>query len=273
MKILQSRVFIAGVALFVLTNIVVIAGALGNRSGEPEAVLMLTERELPLRTWQRQENSGLSLQLSWAGIYSYENDWLDIAKLTELGFRAVDLQDREAVRLYVQKSLPKRVYIVLEYDGPAYREALKVAADLLAKETDLLAKDPDNTIQQARVNNADKGLEQMKYAATRLYPVDAGPDPGILRESYPDTTHYIITTGMIRLSYRGYRTGDEPYRGYITGIDVTKIHVPLEHRAVFDNLPERQYLEDTYPLPRYRVELAYGSRYEPWLRKAELIKE
>lgn len=268
----RHRVLILGLALILLTNIVVIAGALGNRSGEPECVLTLTERELPRRNWRR-ENSGLSLQLNWNGSYTVGRDWLDIEKLSELGFKPVDTEDRRAVIRYVEKTLPKSVYIVLEFNGTAYQNAVREAEETLAEESRVLSRGLRTQSQVTAVQNAERNLDRLKNSASRLYAIDAGLDPGVLREQYEDTSRYIIAGGLLRLNYTGFRNSPEPYRGHISQIDVTRIHVPLQHREVLDKLSARRYPRDFNSTPRYQVELAYGNRYEPWLRGAGLIEE
>ena len=92
-----------GLALLVLTNAVALGGVAYNRSGEPDAVLKLGERELsPPYVWNdKGENSGLSLKLQWRGTppaarlrgkAAYWSDrnpaWLDARKMRELGFAA-----------------------------------------------------------------------------------------------------------------------------------------------------------------------------------------
>ncbi len=56
---------IFAIALLVIVNIVVLAGVGRNRSGAPDAVLELTERELPMsyRGSEDKENTGMSLRL------------------------------------------------------------------------------------------------------------------------------------------------------------------------------------------------------------------
>jgi hypothetical protein len=67
MKILSSSrtLFALGFILLVATNLVVLAGVLLNRSAEPEALMTLTERELPLPFRLHKENSGLALRIAW----------------------------------------------------------------------------------------------------------------------------------------------------------------------------------------------------------------
>ena len=268
----RHKALAAGTALILLANIVVIVGVMWNRSGEPDSVVLLTERELPMQ-YSRRENSGLSLQFDWNINYTYRFDWLDAAKLDELGFRHLDGLDAQNLIKYSNKAVPRSAYIVLEYDGPAFQAEVQEAEANVAKEAALLAGTPDNKEQQLRLDYARRNLEQLRHSSSRLIPVDAGLDHDTLRRRYPDSTRYIIAGGQIQVFYSGSRNGGIPYGGRISDIDVTSIHVPLEFRSTFDKLPDRQYHKEGYTLPRYRVELAYGKRLEPWIRAVSRIEQ
>jgi hypothetical protein len=273
----RNKVLAAGIALILLTNIVVLAGAIANRSGKPEAVLNLTERELILRDWHMKENSGLSLRLNWNDHFYYGDGTrrlLDADKLKELGFALIDSDDPYKIRQYISKQLPRAAWIVLEFDGAAYQEALKDAENKYQEELRLLPREQDSATQKSRLEQAEGKLEWMKNSASRLYAVDAGLDPAQLRHKYPDTSHYIVTSGVVAVSYDDRDHGK--ITGYISDINVTSIHVPLEQRAVFDALPEVRFTGKStyYPRsfhPRYLVNLAYGRRYEPWIVSVEAI--
>ena len=65
-KFLSSRgLFVSGFILLVLINIIVLSGVAYNRSGDPAALIWLTERELKMSYRSYEENSGLSLCLDW----------------------------------------------------------------------------------------------------------------------------------------------------------------------------------------------------------------
>lgn len=94
----RRHTLIAGIALILLTNAVALLGVAWNRSGDPDKVLTLTQRELQLPYWtMNHENSGISLHIHWR-VYSGEKtagyayygggtaDWLDQAKMASLGF-------------------------------------------------------------------------------------------------------------------------------------------------------------------------------------------
>ena len=63
----RRRTLLAGIALILAVNAVALAGVAYNRSGEPDSVLRLTERELQASYgWHGSaENSGAALTLRW----------------------------------------------------------------------------------------------------------------------------------------------------------------------------------------------------------------
>jgi len=63
----RKHTLLAGLGLIALTNAIALSGVVYNRSGDPEATLRLTQRELrtPYRWYGNRENSGLALSLVW----------------------------------------------------------------------------------------------------------------------------------------------------------------------------------------------------------------
>ena len=262
----------AGLALIVLTNAVALGGVAWNRGGQPDSRLALSERELVL-PWRSagpdSENSGLSLDLRWnclpaatpgrhgAGyVDSTAPAWLDARKMAELGFdlRAPELTrplDRAPLR---REQLPREVWVVLELDGPAYRQWLDDAAQSAAKEALASAsKPPSATPLHPRDTSGD----------TRLFAVDAGLDRDALRVRHPDRAQYAIVRARVspRLGSASVIDG-----GRIDALSIADVNVPLALRPVFDGL-ERQGWQ---PRPRRRFEatLVFGRRAEPWLADA-----
>ena len=116
--------------LIILTNAIVLAGVAYNRSGEPDAMVQLSERELQWqKNWERsgKEDSGLYLTLQWSmtGYYEYgreyrEDSWLNQQKLAELGFdTSFPLNDKRSSSYY-NRQLSRQAYVVLEFNGLAY---------------------------------------------------------------------------------------------------------------------------------------------------------
>ncbi|MEE9499077.1 MAG: DUF4824 family protein, partial [Nitrospinaceae bacterium] len=135
---MKKHGLVSTIVLIVLTNVVVLAGVAYNRSGEPDATVQLTERELH---WQKRwdltdkEDTGLYLNLKWSmpGFksnrwdYTHKKNWMDQQKLAELGFNTdFPLEDKKASRYY-SRQLPRQAYVVLEFNGDAYQNWLKEA--------------------------------------------------------------------------------------------------------------------------------------------------
>lgn len=278
MKIFLSprRLFGLGFVVLLAANIIALLGVVSNRSGNPETLIELTERELRLPYKVREENSGLALRLVWRIIgededyLSYGNwgspVWLNAQKLTELGFSIDDTVSSEETPQREKEPLPKEVFIVLEYNGKAYQEAVKRAEGVLENVEDSLKVNREDKEFRDRFKSAKERLERERTSESRLFAIDAGLDASKLRERYSDRAQFIITPGVARLTYHFNKKKREAV-GYISKISVENIYVSLKHRTVFDTIlaqdKSRQYELEA---PRYLVELAYGSRFEPWIR-------
>ena len=274
MKALSSSrtLFALGFVLLVATNLVVLAGVLANRSGEPEALMTLTERELPLPFRLHKENSGLALRIAWrapgngAGGYFDQGNpaWLDAAKLKELGFKAEDTGGSTGRKDYPRPALSKEVFIVLENNGAAYREAVKNAESELAKETAAQAANSGDKKLREALQRAEDRLQHERITKSRLFAVDAGLDPRILRGKYNDRTRFIIAKGVVEPGYV-FRSKEKEVTGHIKGLSVAALHVPLNQRKVLDTFLTQNRRKDAFQPPQYEVKLAYGSRFEPWI--------
>ena len=270
---------LAGLALLALTNAVALGGAAWNRSGEPDATLALTQRELALPyvrpDGHESENSGLSLHLRWRTLrapsprqpgsgLAFEGGaypkWLDAAKMRSLGFSEATqkLDPAQDFSSRARWHTTRPVLIVLELDGPASQEALRRAEAHVAN------------VDASNANIADKKtahdrLEHERTCSSRLFAVDAGLDAAALRATYPDRTKYAIVHARIDPRFEG---DDQQARGVIQSMGVDEINVPLAWRGVFDGL--RQAYDDPAddPARRFQATLAFGHRFEPWLLSA-----
>lgn len=273
--------FALGFLLLLVTNVVVLAGAWSNRSGSPEAQVMLTERELQLPYWVNKENSGFSLQLVWRTLGKKKGQvdysgwrspaWLDRGKLAELGFHVDDPAVPVDSARKRRDPVPKEVFIVLENDGAPYAKVLKGAAEALGEQKRLFESNNEDKKLRENFKRAQEGLTRERVSASRLFAIDAGLDAEELREKYNERTRFIITRGVVKLRYQ-YNKKKRTPSGYISRISVNKIHVPLKLRRIFDKIPMNKGKRDRQlSPPRYRVELAYGGRLEPWIRTVEPI--
>ena len=275
----RRRILLAGFALIVLTNAVVLTGVAYNRSGEPEATLSLTERELGVMDYGlwAGEKSGIELNLQWRlpqreanrsdSLYAFwggEATWLDEAKLRELGFEPppAGLPEERLGR----REWEMAVYLVLEHDGPAYRAVLKRAQDAAAKERAGGGK------PKGAYDSAVAWLEREERSASRLFVVDAGLDTDVLRVKYPDRARYAIAEGRVRPYYR--RNAVNPNTsGHVTAVSVPSINVPLEYRPLFESLSNTPIHLQQKGGPRYEATLSYGKHLEPRITGAKRLPD
>lgn len=274
--LLSSRgLFAIGFGILVATNIVVLSGVAFNRSGNPEAQITLTERELQLSYRIHEENSGLALRLAWRTLgkdedYNYSPDWRSPAwfsseKLKELGFNIDNHLKWEDNIIFYKLPIPKEVFIVLENNGESYREALRRAEMVLEKGEGLFRLNSDDKKLHDNLERAEKRVKRERIIESRLFAIDAGLDPKKLREKYNDRTRFIIAKGLVTPRYH-YGNNKKEVAGYITKLSIESIYVPLKHRQVFDAiLVKDESKQNALRGPRYKVELAYGNRFEPWI--------
>lgn len=272
MKPLRQPMLLA-LALLLAVNTFVLVGVAWNRRGAPDAELVMTERELPLAwNWSRHENSGVALQLNWNQSRE-EWAWFDRAKLDELDIATDGLDDAETSRR--DRALPVQAFAVLEYEGPAW-ERFKAR-----KEVERGELDGEVAAGKLTKEDADRRRKEIAFAlevGSRLFAVDAGRDAEALRVRYPDRARYLIAPAELRaaISWRDRRQTEKPERrihGRIERILTDTVHVPRPFHAVLEGVPQgerlhlyRGYYDDATPArAHYRVRIAFGRRYEPWV--------
>lgn len=259
--------------LVLLTNLFVLVGVARNRAGEPEAVLELTERELPI-AHRRDEDTGMSLRLAHERVW--EVDWLDRSKLEDLGFDCSAPPNAEEAEFHYGKQLPRQGYLVLENDGEAWRRWLE---DRLRKIEETSRKVERGEVEQSELGRLQRDYEKERLTHTRLFPVDAGRDPRALRERHPDRGRVLIVPAVFAIGvYRPWNpetSRPEPprIRGYIRQFLVQNVHVPLGHAKLLEPyragpvpwFEANPFEEPEKFRPRYTVTLKIGRRYEPWI--------
>jgi hypothetical protein len=223
-------------ALVVVSNVAAWRVAALNRSGEPEAVLVLTERELQLPAKQA-ENTALSLRLvfdRWrerGDTVVREAGWFDRAKLQSIGFdcrRAVTAESAD----YYRTRPPRTTFAALEFGEGASLDS-------------------------------------------RLSVVDVDNDAAALRQRHPDRRRVAIVeaTAVIR---HVSNPGQPPFlMGRVTSVLPPEINVPREWRGALEGL-QSDAQAGTWPPPqhepRFRVTVTWGKRLEPWITNVELLK-
>ncbi|MGH8738643.1 MAG: DUF4824 family protein [Burkholderiales bacterium] len=267
----RRRNALLGFALIAATNAVVLAGVAWNRSGEPDGVIRLSQRELavPYAWGMRSENSGISLQLRWRvagrpGLgFNRAAEWLDNNKLRELGF---DVSVPARARRDVIR-LPREVLLVLEFNGDAYRGALAQAEANLKDAQSRSDAAPADRSAKAAAAGAVRQLAQERDGESRLFVIDAGRELSALRARYPDRARFVIVRGRVQVYATPSRSGPS-LTGYVMDLSVPEINVPARYRGLFD-APRRRYPASAATRrPGYEVELAFGKRLEPWLIEA-----
>lgn len=273
-RLLSPRpLFLLALALLIAANGVVLLHVATNRRGEPESRLIVSERELALPSFSHAENSGLSLRLNWQVLgvdeaSPYPNrwsapTWLDEAKMRQLGFPVDQFLARSAERKGHDLTMNREVFVVLELDGEAYQAAIRRAEKKVAEAETVLPDRPAADYNSAK--NAQQRLNRLRAGDSRLFAIDAGLDPLPLRQQYSDRSRFLLVSGLIAPSV----SSDKKTRrvsGRIERLLIERIHVPLEHRPILDALAATRPGDlERGKAPRYQIELAVGSRFEPWI--------
>ncbi len=280
------------IVIVLATNAFILVGVARNRSGEPDARIELTERELGLPfEWEERigsENTGLALRLRWnvrGSDHGYVGgpEWFDERKLEELGFDcSVPVTEPQAADRY-GRMLTRETYAVLEHDGDSWKEWLATRE----AEIDDRARKVERREETAKSLEEDRtSLERSRRTMSRLFLIDVGNDPAALRTRHPDKGHIIIAPALVRLLFipkthvpENRSAPDKPakVRGSIVQILVSEMHVPRAMRRFLDEVradPKAELVQRTISVPyvapedrepRYAATLQYGRRYEPWV--------
>ncbi|HET6365312.1 MAG TPA: DUF4824 family protein, partial [Nitrospirota bacterium] len=206
---MRQRGIIIAVGLLLLVNTVVLGSVAYNRSGEPDAAMKLTDRELPVSTgYNHEENSGVSLRINTYHAFNWNRkgsnydvfSWLDSKKLESLGFDFSKSAKNEEKYGHYERQLPRRTFAVLEYGGntwEAWKKRLEEELSFLEQE----GKEGKKTTKD--LEKARGSIERELTAGSRLFIIDAGNDPAALRQLYSDRTRYLIMPALVRVSYYG----------------------------------------------------------------------
>jgi len=222
-------------ALVVLSNLAAWRAAALNRSGEPEAVLVLTERELRLPVRQA-ENTALTLSLVFepprprSDGAPREPGWFDRAKLRSIGFdcrRPVTAENAD----YYRTRPPRTTFAALEYGESATLDS-------------------------------------------RLSVVDVDNDAAALRQRHPDRRRVAVVEATAAMRYLS-NPGQPPFlMGRVSSVLPPRINVPREWRGALEGLQSDDQ-PGVWPPPlhepRFRVTVTWGKRLEPWITHVELL--
>jgi hypothetical protein len=258
----------AAVVIVLSSNAFALLHAARNRSGDPDAQIALTDRELSY--YRDADDSGVALNLIWLdanaryGPWVSPDDnskgWMNRQVLESLGFDcSVDPADRVKADSFYARQSPRRGFIALEYDGPGWREWLELRQRQIEQQPAL--RDSFNERQ-----------------SSRLVAIDAAGDPAALRARHPDRSKVVILPAVIQISVtprmpaaQGRPEIPAQLTGWIQQVSYS-VHVsrPIsdKFRALRQTTRGPQQ-ED----PVYRVHLKFGSLLEPWVTDAEFAEE
>lgn len=270
---MNRRYMYLALGLVILVNVVVLLGVARNRSGVPDATLVLSERELPL-SWdfRDKENTGVSLQLN-TNTDTDEQLWFDESKLVELGFDTRQFTNKEAGR--GRRVLPKKAYVVLEYDGGAWQ---RYRQRQLEEIEELPRKVAQGKLEAEIAENQKQEKLFQLTVASHLFSVDVGLDPKALRKRYADRSHYIIVPAQVRMNieWSPKTSGNQDMRrvfGRVQQILVDQLHVPQTLHRGLQILQGNTRIQSGYTYydpkaparARYEAQVAFGQRLEPWV--------
>ncbi len=275
---------LAAAAVVLLANAIALIHAQRNRSGQADAEITLTDRELNYH--RDSDDSGVALTLRWldartiyyagtpaerGAIYfpgppenAEASAWLDRSKLEDLGFDcSVAPEDPKAESFYA-KQIPRTGFAALEYDGPAWRswfESGRQAAQV-----------------EVRGPGQKSALDYARRLASRLAAIDAAPNAAALRDRHPDRSRVLIVPVVIRIfsfpalpAAGGRQARPARLTGYIKEIPPL-IHVSRPFSERFRALRQTSR-DETREEPLYRVRLRYGTLLEPWVIGADFAEQ
>jgi hypothetical protein len=266
---------IAAAALLLAVNGWVLAGVARNRLGDPDATLTLSERELQVRRATGRENSGMGVLLevnAWQPGQPVEiryqwTAWLPPQRLAELGFDlALPASTEEAYRL-ARRQPARRGWAVIQLGG-SVRERWEAGLRGAIEDLDRALATGE---QGSWKKEERRQLERELRDGSRLFMVDAGPDPVALRASYPDRTAFLILAAEIHLDVSVERgaTVCVPQHCHFSGrvsLLTDELQVPRHLQHLLPPTPHpRITADEDPPRPRFEAVIRSGARREPWL--------
>lgn len=275
-----KRLALWSLGLVLAVNALVLAGVAWNRSDEPQARLLLSDRELgsDLYEWiDRTESSGRSLRLNWrvpmqagdpqgagSGPYAWQArpTWLQAEQLTTLGFSDAELKPDPQRRFRIVPA--RQAWVAFEFDGPAHAQALELRAAALRDAEVAAGVAPEDAELAQRLEQARSEFERERTRASRLFAIDVDREHGVLRERYPDRTRYLLLRASIEVGF-SYRSGEEDRAyGYIDRLHLAEIHVPRRWHGEVE--ATRKHRFDPEPrAPGFEAVVVFGRRHEPWI--------
>lgn len=272
----RTHALLGGVGLILLVNAVALGGVAWNRSGEPDSLSRLSERELLRNTDWHKENSGLSLRLQWRfpsddeGAGPHSRAWaprIDAKKMAELGFRMPDQVDDESARRF-DRQQSRAALLVLELDGPLYQRELQLARKKRDEAEQASRAAPGNRNLASELEYLQHALVSAEKHDSHLLLKDVGLDLQTLRSRYPDRQRYLIIHGRVRpislLHDHIWSLG-----GTASALGVDSLNVPHHWREQLEHITTQPYRAADGQAQRFVAEVVFGKRLEPWIERVD----
>lgn len=223
----------AAAALVLVSSAFALIHAALNRSGDPTAVITLTDREL--QYFRNSDESGVMLLLRYQhrNAYPGEPAWLTPQQIAALGFDTSVAPQAPGAYDFYRRQSSRRGFVAFEYDGPA----------------------------AAR-------LPEEARAQSRLVPIDAAFTAAELQSKYAARKDILILPAILRVTAdpEWPATATRPARPARLDVSIyqvpTEIHVPLPFSETLRNLPVT-VRDSKSEQPLYHVTLRYGRFHEP----------
>ncbi len=244
------------------TTLILIAGAIvlaangwallsswHNRREPAGGTVELTERELRLLP-MLGESTVMLARLEWDSVSDepwdrHRPQWLDQAKLVELGFDCSVPVTNSLAQHHYDLIPAAAVILVLEYEGEAWRQT-----------------------------------EATRKPRSHLFIIDAGKESHLLRRKYPDPARFILMRGVVKpyLRTRDWQSDtllDVPrLGGWVQTVLPPQIFVPKpfnEPLAAFRTGGPGPEEQGRIGEPRFAAKVFWGADFEPWVKAVRLL--
>ncbi len=250
---IQRRRVLLPLAIVLLSTLAVGWHAWRNRAEETSS-LTLTSRELKSWRVSDEDDSGISLNLSPQLRFlpvktgTLQTPWLDRATLIDLGFDChVDPREKDAAAHY-QRQLPRDVFVVFEYEGPAWQAYL------------------DERTRTDTSERRAENLEFLQMGDSRLVPIDAGRDAAALRQRYAAPGRYLIARARVRIQHHSEPRTAPRLDASIDGVLPREVYIPRPHSDTLKRLMTPARGRGLQPREAYfDIDIRYGRHFEPWV--------
>ncbi len=258
----MKNYLLMGLAILIGTNLVALSGVAYNRMGDPTSQLTLTERELALSYTHgaHKENSGISLFINWrrpTGTNErYQRYGARVIELTKGELLALGFKDIEDKANHWVES--RELYWAFEYDGALHKAEIAKASETHQAAL-AIAKEQPNKANEREEKRYRKDLAREKTTNSRLFFVEVSANYESLATKFFEHENILIVKGIAK----PYYSNDNYYSLMLRRLSVSNIMVPLEHTSVLSGLTRLGRQSEA--IPRYAVDIKWGSRLEPWV--------